>query len=106
MKCPHCHQAFHAAKTAHEIGNVGETEKWRYFWTAYAITCPACHKPIIYVEYQENYGSYARFLERGLWFSQKEPKDHQRHRKSQRQLREISMKRVLSLTIVRKHPQP
>lgn len=59
MKCPHCHKAFHPEKTTHEIGNVGKTENWRYFWTAHSITCPACHKPIIFVEYMENYGAAA-----------------------------------------------
>lgn len=65
MKCPHCHKAVHAERTTHEIGNVGKAENWRYLWRAHFITCPACHKPIIYLEYEKNYGSTSR---RGMTF--------------------------------------
>jgi len=57
MKCPHCHKSFHPDKKTYEIGSAGQTEHWNYYWSIHTFTCPACHKPIVYLEYQKNFGA-------------------------------------------------
>jgi hypothetical protein len=56
MKCPHCQKAFHAEPHSVDIGRIGRTDNWVYFWKFLGTECPACHKPIAVVEYKEDYG--------------------------------------------------
>lgn len=60
MKCPHCHKSFHPDKHTHGVGNEGRTENWSYYWLVHSFTCPACHKPIVFVEYQHDFGGTSR----------------------------------------------
>lgn len=57
MKCPHCQKEFHPDKTTVELGWEGKTRHWRYLWFVHRLTCPACHLPIIFLEYKEDWGS-------------------------------------------------
>lgn len=57
MKCPHCHKSFHPQSHATDLGIEGRTEHWQYKWSVHQMTCPACAKPIIFVEYKEHWGS-------------------------------------------------
>lgn len=57
MKCPHCHKEFHPEPKTVELGCEGrEQNSWNYFWLVHRLTCPACLKPIVFVEYQRDYG--------------------------------------------------
>ncbi len=58
MKCPHCHKAIHPELKTVELGREGrEPGNWQYFWLVHRLTCPACFKPVIFVEYQQDYGT-------------------------------------------------
>jgi hypothetical protein len=65
VKCPHCHEAFHAALTSVELGHVGSTEKWRFFWRVQHVACPACAMPILFAGYLQDWGS-TRFPGKGF----------------------------------------
>ena len=56
MKCPHCHKAFHPEPKTVQLGREGKTENWGFFWVVHRLTCPACFMPIVFVEYQEDWG--------------------------------------------------
>lgn len=57
MKCPHCQKAFHSKPHSVDVGRIGRTENWTYYWSFHGTECPACARPIIVVEYKEDYGS-------------------------------------------------
>ena len=57
MKCPHCQKSFHSEPHSVDIGRIGRDENWVYFWKFHGTECPACHKPIVVVEYKEDYGT-------------------------------------------------
>ncbi len=57
MKCPHCQRDFHADVDIVNLGNKGKTENFTYIWSVHKMTCPACHLPIIFIEYKEHWGS-------------------------------------------------
>lgn len=57
MKCPHCHKAFHHDPKTIELGREGKTEKWHFYWLVHRLTCPACFMPIVFVEYQQDWGA-------------------------------------------------
>ena len=57
MNCPHCQKAFHAEPHSFSAGRIGREDGWVYNWTFHGIECPACHKPIVFVKYEEDYGN-------------------------------------------------
>jgi hypothetical protein len=56
MKCPHCHKSFHQDIKTDHLGYVGTAGPWKYYWLAHKQECPACHKPIVFIEYQKDFG--------------------------------------------------
>jgi hypothetical protein len=57
MKCPHCHDSFHPQVETITVGHAGQTENYTYYWEVHKLECPACHKPIIYLENKKDYGN-------------------------------------------------
>lgn len=57
MKCPHCHKAFHPAPKTVELGREGKTENWSFYWLVHRLTCPACLMPIVFVDYEQDWGA-------------------------------------------------
>lgn len=56
MKCPHCHKEFHPKIETTALGREGKNHQWHYLWFVHKLTCPACFMPIVFVEYQQDYG--------------------------------------------------
>lgn len=57
MKCPGCHKNFHPDFKMVDVGYCGRNEHFSYYWRVYHHQCPACHQPIVYLDYESDYGS-------------------------------------------------
>jgi uncharacterized protein DUF4145 len=57
MKCPNCHNSFHPDFQKKEVGYCGRNESYGYYWNVYHHECPACHKPIIFLAYEKDFGT-------------------------------------------------